>query len=109
MPTQKILVYVTTPTMEEASCLAGELVSSRLVASANIIPGMKSIFWWNGSTHNTEEVVLLAKTRKVLFEAVKDKIISMHSYQCPCIISFNIDEGYEPFISWIEEETIDHC
>ena len=109
MSTQKILIYITAPTMDEASSLAEELVASHLVASVNIIPGMKSIYWWSGSSHHTEEVVLLAKTRKILFETIKKKVISMHSYKCPCIISFNIDDGYEHFLSWIEEETIDHC
>ncbi|MDQ1336580.1 MAG: periplasmic divalent cation tolerance protein [Thermodesulfobacteriota bacterium] len=99
------LVYITAGSMDEARTIARELVSNRLAACANIIDNVNSLYWWNGEIQDDREVILIAKTRESLIPELVDKVKSMHSYECPCIVSLPIIDGNPAFLDWIAEET----
>jgi periplasmic divalent cation tolerance protein len=99
------LIYITAGSMDEARGIAKALVSNRLAACANIIDNMNSLYWWNGEIQEEREVILIAKTVESLVPEVIDKVQSMHSYECPCIVSLPIIDGNPAFLEWIEKET----
>ncbi|MCB1158054.1 MAG: divalent-cation tolerance protein CutA [Leptospiraceae bacterium] len=99
------LIYITTSSEEEAQKLAKVLIEERLVACANLIKGMQSMYWWEGKVEYGEETILIVKTKENLFEEVKEKIKSLHSYSCPCILRIKIDGGNPAFLQWISSET----
>lgn len=99
------LMYVTASGVEEAKELGRALVEERLVACANVIPGMIPIFWWEGRVQEDSEAILLAKTRKELVQRVIDFVEEQHSYDCPAILALPIEVGHQPFLDWIDDET----
>lgn len=99
------LVYITVPNMEEAGALGRELVKSRLAACVNIIDQMRSMYWWEGKIQEDQEVIVLAKTRAECVEDLINRVKAIHSYECPCVVTLPIREGFRPFLEWIEEET----
>lgn len=100
-----ILVYITAKDIDEAEKLGQALVSKRLAACVNIIPGMRSMYWWDGAVQREEEVVVLAKTRSELAQALTTEVKALHSYDVPCIVTLAIDGGNPDFLNWIGMET----
>ena len=99
------LLYSTFPSEEKAFFAARHLLDSRLVACANIYPGVTSLYRWQGEIQQEAEAVLMAKTRKELVAAAIEAVKNLHSYQLPCIIAYPVKEGFPPFLQWVEEET----
>ena len=95
------LVYITTSSEKEALNIGKTLVSERLAASINIINSVRSLYWWEGEIQDEQEVVIVAKTSAALVEKLTERVISMHSYICPCVISIPIEKGYPAFLDWI--------
>ena len=88
----------------EAKAIARTLVNERLVACANILGKMTSIYQWQGALEEQEEVAVLLKTRRDLTDAVTERIKSLHSYDLPCVISLLIQGGNPDFLSWLQGE-----
>jgi len=103
--TVAIIIFITASSNEEAGKIAETLVREKLAACVNIIPGVKSTYWWEGNVCQEDEVLLLAKTVNSLFPAVMDRVKSLHSYEVPEIISFPIAEGSSDYVRWIETVT----
>ncbi len=99
------LIYITASTVDEARAIGKDLVSNRLAACANIIDNIQSIYWWEGEIQDEKEVILIAKTKESLVSELIEKVKSMHSYSCPCIVSLPILDGNRPFLEWIIDET----
>ena len=99
------LAYITASSEEEAYAIGKALVSERLAASVNMIGPVRSLYWWEGKIQDAQEVVIVAKTDAALVDKLTEKVISLHSYDCPCVIAIPIEKGYQPFLNWIEEET----
>jgi len=96
-------VYMTTGSREEARTIGKILVESKLAACVNIIEGMHSIYVWEGKTQEDEEVVVIAKTQGALVPELTDRVKSLHSYDCPCIVSLPADGGNDAFLEWIRK------
>jgi len=99
------LIYVTAPNREEALGLAKTIVGERLAACANVLDGMRSVYWWDGEVQEEGEVVLILKTRRDLVGALSERIKALHSYDCPCVVALDITEGNADFLKWIDDET----
>ena len=99
------LVYVTAPSLAEAESLARLVVEARLAACANILPGMRSLYWWQGRLEQAEEVVLILKTTDRLVPALTEALTKAHSYDCPCVVALPITAGNPAFLQWIMDET----
>ncbi len=99
------IIYITAGSMDEARVIGKELVSTRLAACVNIIDGITSLYWWEGEIQEDREVTIIAKTKESLVPELIEKVKSIHSYDCPCIVSLPIEDGNKPFLDWIKEET----
>lgn len=99
------LIYITCKDEEEASYIARNLVETGLVACANVLPEIRSIYKWEGKLTEEPESALILKTRKDYFPRVEEKIKELHSYDCPCILSFDIAQANTGFLDFIEKST----
>jgi periplasmic divalent cation tolerance protein len=102
---EALVVYVTAPNEDEAAKIARCLVEENLAACVNIVPGIRSIYSWQGKIEDEKEVLLIIKTRLKLFKALESKVLSMHSYTVPEIIAIPIVEGSDEYIKWLKEVT----
>jgi len=97
-------IYMTAGNKAEAQKIAKALVENRLAACVNILENMQSIYRWGEEIQEDTEVVLIAKTAESLVSELIEKVKSLHSYDCPCIVSLPIIDGYPPFLNWIHDE-----
>ncbi|MBU1657349.1 MAG: divalent-cation tolerance protein CutA [Candidatus Omnitrophica bacterium] len=84
------IVYITTKDKTEAEMIGKVLIESKLAACVNIIDGMKSIYRWEGKIEEGNEVILIAKTKDTLVPELTEKVKSVHSYSCPCVVALPI-------------------
>ena len=98
-----IVVLVTTSTREEAEKIARCLLDERLIACANIIGPVHSLFWWQGKIDEAKEHLTLMKTRKDLFTKLSERVKSLHSYQVPEIIALPICVGSKDYLEWLDK------
>jgi periplasmic divalent cation tolerance protein len=102
---QVLFVYVTASDASEAERIGEAVVDERLAACANVLDGMRSIFRWEGSVHKGREAILILKTREDLLEALKERVVELHSYDLPCVVALPIADGHAPYLDWIVTET----
>ena len=101
-----ISVYITVSSRPEAEKIARALVEEKFAAGVNIIPGVRSIYRWEGRIEESDEVILIAKSRPELFESLRKLVKTLHSYECPCIVASPVTVGHLPFLDWVVKETI---
>lgn len=92
---------VTTANKEEAEKIVRALLNEKLIACANIIGPVHSLFWWQGKIDEAQEHLILMKTRKDLFVTLAEKVKALHGYEIPEIIAIPIVEGFEPYMEWL--------
>ena len=97
-------IYMTVGSKDEARKIGKELVTARLAASVNILDNMNSFYRWEGKIQDDTEVVMIAKTTEDRVPALIKKVESLHSYDCPCIVSLPAAGGHQPFLEWIAGE-----
>ena len=100
-----IMVYVTVSGEKEAGDIGKILVEERLAACANIFPGVKSIYRWEEKIINDDEAVMILKTKAGRLKNLISRIKELHSYSCPCILSYPSNGGYDGYKNWILKET----
>ena len=96
-----IFFYVTAPNQQEALHIASDLVEGKLVACANIIRGVTSIYEYEGKLEQAEECIIILKTISRLRESVASRLKAIHTYTTPCIVSFDAVGINEEFYNWI--------
>jgi len=99
------MVYITCANLEEAKNIGKKIVEERLAACANIIDNIYSFYWWEGKLQDDKETIIIAKTKNSLVHDLIEKVKSMHSYECPCIVTLPILEGNIDFLEWVVKET----
>ncbi len=99
------LLYVTCGSKSEAVKLGKLLVSNKLAACTNIVENIQSIFNWKNKTKSSKEFILIGKTQKKNIKLITKIIEKKHSYECPCILFFNIDDGNKKFFKWIKKNS----
>jgi periplasmic divalent cation tolerance protein len=100
-----VLLYTTYPSIVEAEQAGRALVERRLCACVNILPGMVSLYWWQGNIDRGEEVVMIIKTRASLAEPVRAAVKQMHSYSTPAILVLPVETVDPAYQAWIMAET----
>lgn len=100
-----VLIYSTFPDPAEAERVGGALVDRGLAACVNILPGMTSIYVWQGRRHRDSETVMIIKTRATLAEQVIAEAKALHPYDNPALVVLSIDGGSTDFLAWIIERT----
>lgn len=100
-----LLIISTVPNEDVARDLSKILLEKRVAACVNIIPKVRSNYWWNGSIENSEEIILLIKTTEDKYDQLEDLIRKNHPYEIPEIIAFEIKKGFNKYLNWIKDET----
>ena len=100
-----IVIYVTCANGAEAEKISAALLDEKLIACANVLAPHTAHYSWKGKREKGSEVAIIMKTRADLFEKVRATILTLHSYECPCIVSWPLTAGHGPFLDWIAAET----
>lgn len=100
-----ILIYCTCPKTELADHIARCLVEERLAACVNRISGVVSTYRWQEKIETEQECLLLIKSTRERFDALKHRIQELHSYELPEIIAVEVVAGLDRYLNWVVEET----
>lgn len=103
--TEYIIVLITAPDEEEAARLSRTIVGERLAGCVNIIRSIRSIYRWQGQMEDGQEVLMIIKTKRALFERLQKRISDLHSYSVPEIIALPLVGGSEQYLNWLGQET----
>ena len=98
------VVFVTAP-VKKAEALARQLLEERLIACANLIPKVKSMYWWKDKIETDAETLIVMKTPKRNIKNLIRRVKDLHPYEVPEAISIPVEDGYRPYLQWAEEET----
>lgn len=104
MPVTQIRVLLTTaPSAEVAEAIVNALVAERLIACGNITMPIKSIYRWQGEIERAAEVLVIMKTTVDRVERVTRRIVELHPYEVPEVLSLPVDGGHAPYLKWVED------
>jgi periplasmic divalent cation tolerance protein len=102
-----VFVYTTYPSIVEAEKAGRALLERALAACVNILPGMVSLYRWQGAIERGEEAVMIVKTRASLAEPVRAAVKEMHSYETPAILVIPLESVDPAYLGWMLAETED--
>ena len=97
------VVLVTAPA-EEAAALARAVVTERLAACVNVVPGVRSIYRWEGEVQDDVEALLVIKTTEARLEALVERVNALHSYDLPEVLALPVAGGSPAYLAWVAEE-----
>jgi periplasmic divalent cation tolerance protein len=99
----EVVVMITTSSADEAAKIGRALVEEHLVACANIVGGVRSLFFWDGKTRDEQETLMICKSRSPLMNGIIDRVKQLHSYSVPEIIALPIVAGSKEYLDWVNE------
>ena len=103
--TSAVVVLSTAGSADEAERIATALVEERLAACVNLVPGLTSIYRWQGAVERASEILLVIKTRRARVTALVARLTALHGYDVPEAIVLPIDGGGKPYLAWLLGET----
>src|SRR5262249_35166 len=101
--TDKIIVFVTCESKEQAESIAQTVVGEKLAACVNVLRGIRSCYIWERKLTWSDEVLMLIKTTRGRFDQLQDRIKGMDSYSVPEIVAVPIEDAFDKYIAWIDE------
>ena len=104
MSNEVIVVLVTCPP-DQAQAIADALVEERVAACVNIVTNLQSVYRWKGSVQREGETLLITKTTRDRFDALKDLVLKHHRYEIPEVIALPVGPGHAPYLEWVVEST----
>jgi periplasmic divalent cation tolerance protein len=102
---EEIIVLITASSSKEAAKIGTALVEEHLAACVNIVPEIRSLFFWEGKTQDQREVLLVCKSRQPLLEQLISRVKAMHSYTVPEVLALPIVGGSPEYLNWLRETT----
>ena len=99
-----ILVLSTVDSADLGQQISASLVESGLAACVSIIPNIRSVYRWKGKVCDEGEWLLVIKTTSELFEAVRERIRQLHTYQVPEILAIPVSSGDADYLAWLGEQ-----
>jgi periplasmic divalent cation tolerance protein len=96
------VVLSTVPSESVGRDIAREMVAGKLAACVNIVPGVVSIYDWQGRIEESTEALLIMKTTTEKVKSLIENVKRLHPYEVPEIIAIPIDDGYAPYFEWIQ-------
>ena len=100
---EEVLVVLTTwPDAEKARAAARILVEEKLIACANLVPGVESIYRWEGKVETSAEVMMVLKTTIARYQMVEHRILKLHPYEVPEIVVLRVTDGLPKYLRWVE-------
>jgi periplasmic divalent cation tolerance protein len=101
--TETVVCFVTAPEGEPATKIARTLVEERLAACVNVVPGLRSIYAWEGEICDDAEVLLVVKTRRALLERLDARLHEIHPYDTPELLALPVEYGAKKYLAWVDE------
>ena len=105
MSTDTLVVLVTAPSADQAASLGRTLVGERLAACGNVVPGLRSIYRWEGKVQDEPEALLVLKTTRARFAALRERALDLHPYDVPEVLALPVEAGSAAYLEWIARET----
>ena len=99
------IVLVTAPDADVGQRLARALVEERLAACVNVVPGVRSVYRFEGEIHEDREVLLLVKTRSAQAAPLEARVRELHPYDLPEVVRMPLSGGSQPYLEWVREGT----
>jgi periplasmic divalent cation tolerance protein len=103
---QILMVMSNAPDIATAGTLARSLVDAKLAACVNVLPGVQSVYRWEGKVEQANEVTLLIKTTRRHYPHLQQALVAAHPYDLPEVIAWPLSEGYAPYLHWVATETM---
>ena len=105
MSPSDVLVVLCTCPPEAADGLARMVIQSRLAACVNILPGIKSVYRWEGEVEEAGESLLVMKTQRARFEALQEAVSDLHTHDVPELLALDVQGGLEAYLDWVLRES----
>jgi periplasmic divalent cation tolerance protein len=103
MSTEVMVVFSTAPNEEVAGTIAAALVEAKLAACVNLVPGVRSLYWWEGELHNDAEVMLVCKTDATRLDELTETLRRVHPYDCPEVVALDVAGGCVDYLAWVSD------
>lgn len=100
--TDKVVVLVNCSNLEEAGRIGRHLVAKRLAACVNLVPGVRSWYWWEGKVVEDNEVMVMIKTSRDRLADLEKEVVRLHSYAVPEVIALQVVDGSRNYLNWID-------
>ena len=100
-----LLILSTCPDAATAQIIADQLVDRQLAACVNILPGLTSVYQWQGKRESAQEHLLLIKTTNEAYQKLEQTISELHPYELPEVIAVPIERGLDGYLQWIDQQT----
>jgi periplasmic divalent cation tolerance protein len=100
----EIVVISACASAVEAETIARRLLETRVAACVNVVPGVRSLYWWRGAIEESQEWLLIIKSSRELFERLCAEVQAVHSYEVPELLAFPVEEGSPAYLQWLRGE-----
>jgi uncharacterized protein involved in tolerance to divalent cations len=101
MKTEALVVLCTFPNETEARQIGAVLVEKQVAACVNLMPGVTSIYQWEGRIHEDAEILTVIKTTRAAYPRLEAMILDLHSYEVPEVIALSVEAGSEKYLAWL--------
>lgn len=98
------VVLITAPDADVAERIGGALVDEHLAACVNLVPGVTSLFRWEGAVEKDAEVLMIVKGTSRGFERLRRRVLELHPYDCPEVIELPVHAGDDRYLAWVRDE-----
>lgn len=95
------VVLATVPGAAQAAALVRTLLEERLIACGSILPGVRSLYRWEGTVEDEAEVLLVLKTRAESFPALRERLVALHPAKVPEVLGLDVAQGHQPYLDWV--------
>ncbi len=102
-----LVCFCTCPDADSAAHLAETLVGERLAACVNVLPGLRSVYRWQGAVERSDEVLLLIKTTRPKLAALSERVLELHPHELPEVVAVEVAGGLSAYLDWVAEQTND--
>lgn len=103
---EPVVLFITVPSAEVASTLGRVLVEEHLAACVNVVPGLRSLYWWEGAVHDDPELLLIVKTCRDRVPQLQERVLALHPYTVPELVVLPIVDGSARYLEWVRASTI---
>ena len=99
--TEVRVVLVTAPDAEVAARLGRTLVEEKLIACANVVPAIRSIYRWEGKVEDATEALLVLKTTRFRVDELVARVVALHPYEVPEVVALPVEAGHDRYLDWV--------
>ena len=100
-----LVCFCTCPDADSAARLAETLVGERLAACVNVLPGLRSVYRWQGDIERSDEVLLLIKTTRPRLPALSARVLELHPHELPEVVAVEVAGGLSAYLDWVAEQS----